>query len=76
VTIALGDYRLRRYGNAVILLQLLYVTETSRSKENNMRKYVAAFFAATAAFMFLSAGTASATCLWTTDGEYLCDDNG
>ncbi|MFN0143270.1 MAG: hypothetical protein ACOYO2_07555 [Mycobacterium sp.] len=41
-----------------------------------MRKYVAAFFAATAAFMFLSAGTASATCLWTTDGEYLCDDNG
>ena len=41
-----------------------------------MRKYVAAFFAATAAFMFLSACTASATCLWTTDGEYLCDDNG
>jgi hypothetical protein len=38
-----------------------------------MRKYVAAFFAATAAFMFLSAGTASANCAWTTDGEYLCD---
>ena len=41
-----------------------------------MRKFVAAFFAATAAFMFLSAGTASATCLWTDDGIYLCDDAG
>ena len=43
-----------------------------------MRKYIAAFFAATAAFMFLSSGTASATCLWTDDDPsvYLCDDNG
>jgi hypothetical protein len=43
-----------------------------------MRKYVAAMFAATAAFMFVSAGTASATCLWTDDDPpvYLCDDDG
>ena len=67
---------MRGYGNDVILRRGFRVTESSRSKENNMRKYLAALFAATAAFMFLSAGTASATCLWTTDGEYLCDDNG
>jgi len=38
-----------------------------------MRKLLAAFFAATAAFMFLSAGTASAACAWADDGVYYCD---
>ena len=69
-------YGLRGYVSAVIPRPQFQLTGPSQLRENNMRKFVAAFFAATAAFMFLSAGTASATCLWTDDGIYLCDDAG
>jgi len=41
-----------------------------------MRKLIAAFFVAATAFMSFGVGTASATCLWTEDGVYLCDDAG
>lgn len=41
-----------------------------------MRKYLAALLAAMTAVLVFGAGTASATCLWTEDGVYLCDDDG
>lgn len=50
--------------------------ELYRKGFGEMRKLIAAFFVAATAFMSFGVGTASATCLWTEDGVYLCDDAG